>query len=830
MSPVRIPRFGRAAGGLAAAFVLVAGATWGILSLTWPMASVDIHVRWTRDVTDAQRVDLERRFGLTNSQQSEGTTWAYQLADTSTGNIRALIQEERVDDTEHLNRIRYRPEFAQDRSRQMLAYSVAIGGIGSILLILLAARRTAWFSVSWTSAFAAAFTAALPSILASARGSASTTHPESITLPPYSASTTTAVLLAGVVVTAAMTWLAGASLWPAAGAVVSVYVFGYVVGSLLVDPVDGLSFAVIRTIAGLLLTAIGFLLSLVLSLPWFLGPAVLVATAVWLRGRAAFLWPLATVRFRWDVVVAAILAFILVSPIVITVLAMTPGSFPPVFFNIDTAYHLEKVHALVAATTYPPPSLSNVGIHRTYHYGTQAMAALISRSSGLLPHHAMFLIVLPLLTIGVVAAAFAAARYISAAVPRSIAVPLLLISAPSAVDPLWDKFGPQLWRAATSGDFSFNGIFGEYGVWGVLSNEGPNVGGDFLILASVAGIAAAPSLGWRLPAFLIGSTVLVKTPAGVALLAGFVLAEAWRAVVSRRLWPSPQMLMSAAAFAVTFAAFYLVSFESNFRVELFPLFHLQEIAGRGRVTGFVLDVLWLFLPVLIVLLAGIKDPDKRSAPILLLAVAPFLVVNATRLNNIHAGGGGTGDDWFQILHSVPFLLHAFALSLAGRRWAALGRQRRAAFLLVMALAIVPVTVVAAHYSLRVVRDPESGNDFVDNRSLAEALAAIPTMGTILVTNDLRYPAQHFTRDDRQMQIPALFGHQAFAVNYAHEAVEERRGLQELPQRPEWSDAIREAAQTHHWTHFLIRKDYPHPAPIPLERIFDNKFYAVFRFP
>jgi hypothetical protein len=81
-----------------------------------------------------------------------------------------------------------------------------------------------------------------------------------------------------------------------------------------------------------------------------------------------------------------------------------------------------------------------------------------------------------------------------------------------------------------------------------------------------------------------------------------------------------------------------------------------------------------------------------------------------------------------------------------------------------------------------------------------------------------------------MQIPALFGHQAFAVNYAHEAVEERRDLQRLLQQPDWTGAILEAARTHHWTHFLVRKDYPHPSSIPLEQIFENESYAVFRFP
>jgi signal transduction histidine kinase len=243
-----------------------------------------------------------------------------------------------------------------------------------------------------------------------------------------------------------------------------------------------------------------------------------------------------------------------------------------------------------------------------------------------------------------------------------------------------------------------------------------------------------------------------------------------------------------------------------------------------------LDLLWMLLPALIVVTAGIEDPEKRSAPLLLMAVAPILVVNATRLDNISTGGGGTGGDWVQLLHPVPFLVHAFALSLASRRWDRLGRSRRAAFLLMTMLTVAPVALAASHYSLLFLRNPENGHEFVDNRPLAQALAVIPTTGTIVVTNDLRYPAQNFTRDDRQMQIPALFGHQAYAVNYAHEAVEERRPLQRLLQQPAWSDAILDAARAHGWTHLLIRKDYVHPVPVPLERIFDNQFYEVYRFP
>ena len=209
-------------------------------------------------------------------------------------------------------------------------------------------------------------------------------------------------------------------------------------------------------------------------------------------------------------------------------------------------------------------------------------------------------------------------------------------------------------------------------------------------------------------------------------------------------------------------------------------------------------------------------------------------MNTTHLLDLRpGGGGGSGSNWIQLLTPVPFLLYAFALSFANKRWELLGYRRRAAFLLTAALVIVPETTAATRYSFLFLRNHEGGYEFADNRSVAEALAVVPTKDTLIVTNDLRYPANHFARDNRQMQIPALFGHQAFAVNYAYEQYSffnERRELQQFLEQPEWRDAISEAARTYHWTHLLIRKDYVHPAPIPLERLFENQFYAVFRFP
>jgi hypothetical protein len=794
-----------------AVFAIVSAAAWGILALAWPVKPIDIRVRWRADVTEADRLRLERRFQFSGGQHSEATTWSYQLVDPSSARIREIVHHERVDDTAHLDRVRYRPEFGQDRSRQILVYSLTIGVFGTAFVLLFntwAPRtRSLRDAVSWES------------------------EPVQIAPPLPGVRAVIAALLGGTLVSVAIARFVGASVASAAAALLVVYACGYVTGSLIVNRVEGICLAVIRTIGGLLLSSVALLLSLIIFVPWFAVPFALVTAALLLNRRNAVVWPQPTFAFRWDGLVAGVLVAILLAPIAITFVLMAPGSFPPVFYNADIGYSLEKVHSVAVAQTFPPPSLSNLGVQRTYHYGTHAMAALISRSSGLLPHHSLFLIVLPLLTAGVIAAAVAVARHVAPAIPRSISVPLLLITTPYLAKPFSGRFATQLWNAAASGVFSIQQVVGDYELWGILSNDAHNVCGNFLILGSVAGLAAANVWGRRLPACLIGVSVLFKTTTGIAIVAGFALAEVWRAIVSKRFLPSQQAVMAAAIFIATFVTFYLATFQSVFRVEAYPLSHLREAIGPRQVSPFVFDLLWLFLPVLIVLSARLRDPERKSAPLLLWAIGPLVVTNTTRLDNtgVGIGGAGAGDDWIQVLHPVPFLLHAFALSLASRRWDALGRGRRAAVLLTMGLMIAPVAAAAASYSWRLLRDPASGLEFVDNRSLGQALALIPTQGSIIVTNDLRYPAQNFSRVDRQMQIPSLFGHQAFAVNYAYEPVEYRRPLQMLLQQPEWSDAILEAARAHRWTHFVVRKDYVHPAPIPLPQVFENADYAVFAF-
>jgi hypothetical protein len=622
----------------------------------------------------------------------------------------------------------------------------------------------------------------------------------------------------------------------AAAALAVVYASGYVTGALLVAPATdrtSLSLALVRLVSGLLLSSIGFLLSLVLSLPWATGPIGLITLAAVIHRRAALALPRPALTFTPDGALAALAAALVVAPVFMASLRMAPGDSPPVFFNVDVPYFLEKVHALVRTDTYPPESLGVAGGRPAYHLGVHGVAALISRASGLAPHQATFLLVLPLLACASVAAAVLLWRALAPAFPAWLALPLVLTAVPSLWYPFWLIVGPALAAAVRAGSLEpLAPLFGNFEPWGVVSMTGQNLGAQFLVVAALGAIAAVPARGWRLPVFLVGTAVLFKAPTGVALAAGFALLQAVRATQMRSLRPLVPLAAAAAVFAATYGAFWILPGNPiEYRTELFPLFHLRNLQEQGRLTAFGADLAWLLLPALVLLPAAVGHGASRTLPLLFCAAAPLVVANSLRAIDLRPGRG-IDYDWLQVMMPMPLLVRAFVIAIAAQAWMHVGGAARAVFVAAVLLAVVPSLVQAARYAGVLVANPAQGHEFVDNRAIAEALRAIPVEKTLVVTNDLRYPAEGYARDHRQLQIPALFGHQAFAVNYTYEEYSfsrERLALQNLLRAETWTAAIEDAALRYGWTHLLIRKDYAHPQRIPIVRIFDNDQYSVFRF-
>jgi hypothetical protein len=138
-----------------------------------------------------------------------------------------------------------------------------------------------------------------------------------------------------------------------------------------------------------------------------------------------------------------------------------------------------------------------------------------------------------------------------------------------------------------------------------------------------------------------------------------------------------------------------------------------------------------------------------------------------------------------------------------------------------------IYIVAVH--------PEQGHEYANNHSVADALMHIPVENTLIVTNDLRYPANHYSRDDRQFQLAGIFGHQNFSSNLIYGGLSREEsiryaGLVTLFQAKTWPstqiDYLREKFPI---THLLIHKNYMYADDIPLDLVYENKDYAVYRF-
>jgi hypothetical protein len=125
------------------------GLAMAVLAWAVPPASVVIHVRWQEGLTEAARVDLERRFSLSDGRSTGGTTRRYELYDYSSRNIQDLVQHSGVEDTQGIDRTSFSPiNPPPSRMARILRLALLIGLVSvvlpGILLSIGSARTGLW--------------------------------------------------------------------------------------------------------------------------------------------------------------------------------------------------------------------------------------------------------------------------------------------------------------------------------------------------------------------------------------------------------------------------------------------------------------------------------------------------------------------------------------------------------------------------------------------------------------------------------------------------------------------------------------------------------------
>ena len=90
------------------ALFVLATIAYGTLRLTFGPRPVYVHVRWAASADETTRSQLEQRYGLTQRELREGSTWGYALTNLSRDNIRALVADSAVEDTHQIHRTAFR--------------------------------------------------------------------------------------------------------------------------------------------------------------------------------------------------------------------------------------------------------------------------------------------------------------------------------------------------------------------------------------------------------------------------------------------------------------------------------------------------------------------------------------------------------------------------------------------------------------------------------------------------------------------------------------------------------------------------------------------------
>jgi hypothetical protein len=130
-----------------------------------------VNVRWATSVTDAERAQLEREYDLILLQPHSERTFVYRLGDPSSAAIRALVTDPRTEDTNGIDRERYRvseprvtlweqylethPD-AADRLDDLRSVRTAFAAVAVIALLAASRRRL----------FAAALSRGIPELSA----------------------------------------------------------------------------------------------------------------------------------------------------------------------------------------------------------------------------------------------------------------------------------------------------------------------------------------------------------------------------------------------------------------------------------------------------------------------------------------------------------------------------------------------------------------------------------------------------------------------------------------------------------------------------------------
>lgn len=645
-----------------------------------------------------------------------------------------------------------------------------------------------------------------------------------------------AVLLA---LTLAALWIAGVSeASPLIQTGLFVFVFGFLPAVTFCHTRScallGTDFFV-YTLVGLVLTAtvdaclLYFGLRSNLLLMLLMLPLALFGFMRSITGTSSVSW-----RFPQDLT-TILLCVLFVFQLALSLILMARGPVASVFINVDAPFYLSQTHAIAAETAWPVESLNVSGARIGYHYGVQNAAALLMRFAGLPAHAALFGVVMGFAVMAMATTVAAIARQLQG--KHAVWLPLGLIL-------LFTLDVHDAWIHITR--------------LRVPSMPLPHPGGLFSTAAALIclyAIADKEKPNLCLLSLTIFVTSFSRTTDFLALIMGFGLFTLIKFAHERKII---QAIYFFATCTLSFTVIFTITYESSGgSILIRPLSYLftsdtylllKEAAadifafdlakGMEKIIRTLSTNIVVATAILVLTAFGMARRALRL-DILAFALPPIIFLNIFVFD--HPGFVPIpGEPPRDLSHAFSNMTRANTYFWWGLLAAYIGAHERIRSTLTAKAAYLAMHILVAGavfvYVLQgfvLVRDHTRFHEFVDNSTIADALTHIPVEGSLLVTNDVRYPAQNYARNNRQHQLSALYGHHNFAsvLHYVPTPdAPERRRLNALLAASTWSEELYLAARRYGWTHYIVHKAAPYPVDIPLSLIYENDAYKVYRFP
>ncbi|MBP9213563.1 MAG: hypothetical protein KBF36_03325 [Chitinophagaceae bacterium] len=485
------------------------------------------------------------------------------------------------------------------------------------------------------------------------------------------------------------------------------------------------------------------------------------------------------------------------------------GDYASEFYNVDSAAYLGLLQGYLKSNTFPPINLEILGASFKYHYGVISFAAIITTLTSVKAHQAFF-IVIPIFC----AVTFYSIVYLIAKkILNALNFWKLILTTSIMIVLINFEFNTTI-------PLRFYNFIFKIGTWGKQFPMLSSFMANCLIVFSVYILLCMKKVKDSFLLLIIipflAFTKLPYLPITLSIVSLYLLFYKKYLYIY---WLLPLLVI------LSLSSIFFLSFGNNMSNVANKVTNTIHIGFFKEYSSSILLIYSAFLfPLMLVFFQAKKIINHQIILLVLVVFVPILMSTLLKIDN---------PDYFQFFSIVNLFLIILLIPITISIFHQQKLVVKGLVLFNFGFIIIVTCTSLFYYTYLLLKKRDQAHEYANNISIAEALKQIPVNNTLLVTNDLRYPANNYQRENKQFQLSAIWGHQCLASSKYFITKESEdnfiKGIKinQLLQQSNWSDSLTNLLSQKNVTHLLIHREYNHCNNIPFNKIYESNNYQVY---